>query len=92
VVATDVGELARTVREYDLGELYRPGDADDLVRAIGRAIGRYPQLQKQVGDAADALSWETDGRALRDAYVGLQVGPPGVGILSEDQPKPEEGP
>lgn len=91
VVATDVGELARTVREYDLGELYRPGDAEDLVRAIGRAIDRYPQLQKQVLDAAEALSWKTDGRALVDAYVSLRVDSPGVGILDEDQTKPEEG-
>jgi len=92
VVATDVGELARTVREYDLGELYRPGDADDLVRAIGRAIGRYPQLQKQVSDAADALSWDTDGRALVDAYASLQASPAQAGILDRHSRHTKEGP
>lgn len=68
VVATDVGELARTVREHDLGELYSPGDAAGLVRAIERAVGRYGELQTRVRDAADALSWDADGAVLRASY------------------------
>lgn len=71
VVATDVGELARTVREHDLGELYRPGDADDMVRAIERAVGRYDELQTRVRDAAHSLSWDTDSAVLRTSYDGL---------------------
>jgi len=81
VVATDVGELARTVREHDLGELYRPGDADDMVRAIERVVGRYAELQTHVRDAAGVLSWDTDGRALVVAYATLQVSPTQTGIL-----------
>jgi glycosyltransferase involved in cell wall biosynthesis len=91
VVATDVGELARAVREHDLGELYRPGDADDLVRAIERAVARYAELQANVRAAAGPLSWDADGRVLVDAYAGLRPGPPGVGILSHYQNKPKEG-
>ena len=71
VVATDVGELARMVREHDLGELYTPGDADDLVRAIERAVGRYAELQARVREAAGALSWDTDGATLRASYGEL---------------------
>jgi len=71
VVATDVGELARTVREHDLGELYRPGDSDDLVRAIERAVGRYDELQTRVRNAARALSWDTDSAVLRTSYDDL---------------------
>lgn len=71
VIATDVGELARIVREHDLGELYRPGDADDLVRAIERALDRYAELQTRVLDAAGALSWEADGAVLRTSYGDL---------------------
>lgn len=71
VVATDVGELARAVREHDLGELYRPGDAADMVRAIERAISRYDELQTRVRDAAGALSWDTDGEVLRASYGEL---------------------
>ncbi len=91
VVATDVGELARTVREHDLGELYRPGDAEDLVRAIERAIERYAELQKRVRDAAGALSWDTDGRALVDAYATLRASPPQAGILNRQTDRENEG-
>lgn len=71
VVATDVGELARLVREHDLGELYLPGDAADLVRALERALARYVQLQARVRDAADALSWDADGEVLAASYRDL---------------------
>lgn len=92
VVATDVGELARTVREHDLGELYRPGDADDLVRAIDRAVGRYAELQTHVRDAAGALSWDADGRALVDAYATLHDSPAQAGILGRTSRHTKEGP
>ena len=71
VVATDVGELARAVREHDLGELYSPGDAAGLVRAIERALGRYEELQARVRDAAGDLSWDADGAVLRASYGDL---------------------
>ncbi len=70
-VATDVGELARTVREHDLGELYRPGDAADMVRAIERATARYDELQARVRAAAGALSWDTDAAVLLASYGDL---------------------
>ena len=91
VVATDVGELARIVREHDLGELYRPGDSADLVRAIERAVARYPELQANVRVAAGPLSWDTDSHALVDAYASLQTDRSQVGILSRHQTKPKEG-
>lgn len=91
VVATDVGELARTVREHDLGELYRPGDADDMVRAIERAVARYDELQARVRAAERPLSWETDGRVLIDAYVTLQAAPSPAVILGPHTHRTEEG-
>jgi len=92
IVATDVGELARIMREHDLGELYRPGDADDMVRAINRAVGRYEELQGRVRDAAGALSWEVDGRALVDAYATLRPSPRQAGILDGQTHVTKEGP
>jgi glycosyltransferase involved in cell wall biosynthesis len=71
VVATDVGELAKLVREHRVGELYRPGDADDLVRAVHRAVANYPALVAAVRAAAPALSWEPDAAALRTVYATL---------------------
>lgn len=92
VIATDVGELARIVRHYDLGELYRPGDADDMVRAIERAVGRYAELQSRVRAAAAPLSWEADGRALVDAYATLQRSLPQAGILDRHSRHTKESP
>jgi glycosyltransferase involved in cell wall biosynthesis len=71
VVATDVGELAKVVREHDLGELYRPGDADDLVRAMRRTVERYDELQAAVLRAAPALSWDVDAAVLVGVYAEL---------------------
>jgi glycogen synthase len=73
VVATDVGELAIMVRKYDLGELYSPGDADGMVRAIERAVGRYDELQDSVREAAGPLSWDADAAVLTSLYRHLLV-------------------
>ncbi|HEX3004948.1 MAG TPA: glycosyltransferase [Angustibacter sp.] len=79
VVATDVGELARVVREHDLGELYRPGDADDLVRAMRRAVERYPQLRANVAQAATVLTWAADAATLTSVYEAFGASqPPGI--------------
>ncbi len=71
VVATDVGELALIVREHGVGELYRPGDAADLARAITRAVARYPELIQAVRAATPALCWESDAAALVQVYSTL---------------------
>ncbi len=71
VVATDVGELADEVRAQGLGTLYRPGDVDALVNAVGAAVAAYPQLCDAVAAASVPLSWDVDARALLDVYAKL---------------------
>lgn len=71
VVATDVGELARTVRAHGLGTLYRPGDAADLARAVREAVDRYPELHAAVVASARELSWERDEQVLLGIYDRL---------------------
>ncbi|HEX2809023.1 MAG TPA: glycosyltransferase [Kineosporiaceae bacterium] len=73
VIATDVGELGKLVREHGVGELYRPGDAADLAGAVERARARYPELVAAVHASAPALSWDTDAAALTDVYLRLSV-------------------
>ena len=68
VVATDVGELGALVREHALGELYRPGDAAGLVRAIEAVVADYPQWCGRVAAARSALGWEVDATTLRELY------------------------
>lgn len=68
LVATDVGELGRMVREHGLGTLYEPGDADSLVRAISDAVGGYRKLVSNVRAARPALSWDADADRLLTVY------------------------
>lgn len=76
VVATDVGELAATVREHGIGTLYRPGDAADAARAVQEAVRRYDELVAAVRRAAPALSWDADATVLTDLYARLAEGSP----------------
>ena len=71
VVASDVGELARTVRAHGLGVLYRAGDPASLVGAVEEARRRYPELVAAVGRAAEELSWPRDRATLLRVYAGL---------------------
>lgn len=69
VIATNVTELARVVREYDLGELYEPGNSKSMEAAIARAIGRHSALILNVKAAQAELSWDRDAQVLRDVYA-----------------------
>lgn len=75
VVATDVDELARVVREYDLGPLYRPGDAASLRAAIELAVHDFPRYACNVEAARSALSWEADAARLQSVYEEVAPGP-----------------
>lgn len=71
VIATDVTELARIVREYDIGELYEPGNSKSMEAAIARAISRHSELIANVKSARAELSWEHDAQVLRDIYSDI---------------------
>jgi glycosyltransferase involved in cell wall biosynthesis len=73
VVATDVGELAKTVRQHGLGRLYRPGDHHDLVQAVRSAIADYPVLLTSVAAAKPALTWQSDKAVLLEVYRRLSM-------------------
>lgn len=71
VVATDVGELARTVREHNLGTLYTPSDPASLQDAVERLRRGYPQLVASVRAARHELSWDVDAQRLVGLYAKL---------------------
>lgn len=68
MIATNVTELARIVRQYDIGELYEPGDSKSMEEAIARAISRHSELISNVKAARTELSWDRDAQVLRDIY------------------------
>ena len=71
VIATDVTELARVVRQYDIGELYEPGNPKSMEDAINRAISRHPELISNVKKASIDLSWDRDAQVLREIYADV---------------------
>jgi glycosyltransferase involved in cell wall biosynthesis len=68
VIATDVTELAGVVRQYDIGELYEPGNSQSMEEAISRAISRHSELISNVKAAQAELSWDRDAQVLRNIY------------------------
>lgn len=68
VIATDVTELGRIVRQYDIGELYEPGNSDSMAEAIKRATARHAELVANVKAAQSDLSWDRDARVLSEIY------------------------
>lgn len=80
VVATDVGELGKIVRQHRLGTLYAPGDAASLVQAIRSAVEDFENLKCNVEAARTALSWSTDSARLRAVYESLR---PATGAREE---------
>lgn len=71
VVATDIGELAKMVRQHDLGALYAPGDPEDLARAIRAVVADFPRYVCNVEAARPALCWDADAARLRAVYEKL---------------------
>lgn len=68
VVATDVGELAATVRRYGLGTLYTPGSVPSLCSAIERARTDHQNLVRNVLAAQAEMNWEVDKARLLEVY------------------------
>jgi glycosyltransferase involved in cell wall biosynthesis len=73
VIATDVTELAGVVRQYDIGELYEPGNSKSMEDAISRAISRHSELIRNVKAAKPELSWDRDAHVLRGIYSDVML-------------------
>jgi hypothetical protein len=59
------------MREHGLGTLYRPGDAESLVRATKELQDRYAELVAAVAAAQQTLSWDRDEAELIELYRSL---------------------
>jgi D-inositol-3-phosphate glycosyltransferase len=77
VIASDVGSLRDYVTEDRTGFVFRPGDADDLARAIGRYFGStlYQDLERTrreiIHYAEREYSWDAIGRKTAAIYGSL---------------------
>lgn len=68
LIASEIGELGETVRRYNLGTLYRPGDAASFLAAAGRLVASYDRHVSAVGQAQPEMSWPADAKRLIALY------------------------
>lgn len=71
VIASDLPEIRRIVRRYDLGLLVPAGDGEALVDALRRMVsdvGLRQHHAKQARAAAAQLSWEVQENVLLELY------------------------
>lgn len=71
VVASGLPEIERVVKEYGLGETYRPGNVDSFVRAVDHVMTHWSELVSNVAAASPSLAWELDARDLLNIYQTL---------------------
>ena len=90
VVATNLPGMAEIVRATGCGELCRPGDPDDLARAIRTILEAPPERRAAYGEAgrravAEIYGWERQVPQLLDLLREIGAGPidasPGVETL-----------
>jgi glycosyltransferase involved in cell wall biosynthesis len=71
VIASDLPEIARVVRQHDLGLLVKPGDTDSLVDALIELV-QQPDLRAHYAANADRaakrLNWEEQEQSLVAMY------------------------
>lgn len=75
VIISDLPEIAKVVREYDVGILVDPADEGAVVQAM-RRMTEEDDLRKRYAchahRAASALNWEQEKVKLREVYEGLR--------------------
>jgi len=77
VVASALPEITRIVRRHDLGVLVKAGNVDELAEAIHTLVddaGMRARFMANALEAAEALSWDDQEKALVDLYRGISEG------------------
>lgn len=71
VVASDLPEIAKVVKQHDLGLLVKPGDTGALSEALNTLVER-PDLRASYSEnalrAANTLNWEEQEQGLLELY------------------------
>ncbi len=71
VIASDLPEIRKIVRGYEVGQVVRPGNRDDLVAALKQAIldrSLREYWQKNITRALENFNWERASQAFLHTY------------------------
>lgn len=74
VLGSNLPEIARLIREYDVGEVADPDDPQSITSGISRLLCdpvRYAHARANVSRAAATLNWDTEKDKLLNLYKGL---------------------
>jgi glycosyltransferase involved in cell wall biosynthesis len=92
LVSSDLMTLGPFVRDYGIGEVFRPGDALGLARAVRSVLSRIEHYRENVRnpEMLDQYSWGRQQEELRKVYEDLlgttlegPLAAPGIIDLSE---------
>jgi glycosyltransferase involved in cell wall biosynthesis len=77
VVVSDLPELGRLVRAYEIGWAVDPRDPASIAAGLSAAIdaGADAALRERLSRAAGELNWEREQRRLLELYERLQTSP-----------------
>ena len=85
IVASDLDAFRTVLRDGRAGELFEPGDADDLARAVGRLLDdpeRRATLSAAASAAVRAYDWPAVARDVVEVYETVLPGTGRVGVVS----------
>jgi glycosyltransferase involved in cell wall biosynthesis len=74
VLGSNLPEIARVIRDHDVGELADPHDLQSIVSGISRLLcdpRRYARAQANALRAAAVFHWDIEKNKLLDLYEGL---------------------
>jgi len=76
VVASDLPEIAKVVRSYEIGLLCNAEDPEEIARAIEEALSpdRYASFKGNLKRAQQELNWGRESQKLVNLYQGLMKG------------------
>jgi len=73
VVGSNLPEIARLIRAYDVGEVTNPDDPAAVAAALRRLLNdpdRYARARANTARAADVFNWERESVKLVELYAG----------------------
>lgn len=75
VVGSDLPEIARVIRSFDVGEVVDPDDSGAIADALRRLLDdrRYREARANTRRAAEIYNWQHESAKLLALYAGLNA-------------------
>lgn len=74
VAVSDFPEMAKVVKEYEVGEVFNPDDSKDIARAINEILKnktKYNLMKDNIKKVVKVYNWENESTKLTEVYEAL---------------------